>query len=280
MRSRVLIGLLSLVAFLGVFMGAPAAADTRPPDGEAFVDEEGNPTVEVGDGDDGESGDDGSSSGGDPCVWEVVIADDFASHVYDVDGTVQYSETGRWLQKVCPGVGAVMVGGQFLIPEGGLVDVEALALQARASIGISGPVIRTSPEAGGRLYVRVPTWLWVDGGWWHSYSATASAGRVTATVSAQPVSASWAFGDGGSVACSGPGVAWRAGLSEDATDCSHTFTTSSAGQPDGRFSLSATVTLEITWTSNIGSGGTLSPISRSSSQAVEVGEIQAIGSGG
>ena len=41
-----------------------------------------------------------------------------------------------------------------------------------------------------------------------------------------------------------------------------------------------TVTLEVSWTSNIGSGSTLEPISRTASQAVEVGEIQAIGTGG
>jgi hypothetical protein len=279
MRARYFL-IASLVG-LALFMAAtPASAEGRPPEDDAYIDQDDNPTVEVGDGDDGESGDDGSSGTGDPCVWEVVIADDFLSHVYDVDGTIQHSETGRWLQKVCPGVGAVQVGGRFLIPEGGIVDVEALALQARASVGISDPLIRTSPEAGDRLYVRVPTWLWVDGGWWHSYSATASAGRVTATVSARPVAASWSFGDGGSVTCSGPGVPWRAGLPEDATDCSHTFTSSSAGQPGGTFALSTTVTLEVTWTSNIGSGGALEPISRTASQAVEVGEIQAIGTGG
>ena len=108
-----------------------------------------------------------------------------------------------------------------------------MALQARASIGISPPTIRTSPEAGGRLYVRVPTWLWVDGGWWHAYQATASAGRVTATVTATPVTATWGLGDGAVVSCSGPGVAWRPGLPEDATDCAHTYTTSSAADPDG-----------------------------------------------
>ena len=179
MRTRYF--LIAPLVGLALFLAAtPATAEGRPPEDDAYIDQDDNPTVEVGDSDDGETGDDGSTGTGDPCVWQVVIDDDFASHVYDTDGTIQYSETGRWLQKVCPGVGAVQVDGRFLIPEGGVVDVEALALQARASIGISGPVIRTSPEAGNRLYVRVPTWLWVDGGWWHGYSATASAGRVTA----------------------------------------------------------------------------------------------------
>jgi len=277
MRPRILIA--AVVAVGVTLMAAPVAADTRPPNSDAFVDEDGDPTVEVDDGDEGESGYDGPP-GGDLCVWHVVIADDFRHHVYAIDGTVQYSESGRWLQKVCPGLGPVEVGGRFVVPEGGLVDVQALSQQARASIGISGPVIRTSPEANGRLYVRVPTWLWIDDAWWHTYSATASAGRVNATAVATPVSTSWAFGDGGLISCSGPGIEWRAGLPGGATDCSHTFTTSSAGRPGGTFSLSATVTLDVTWTSNIGSGGSLSSVRRSSSEAVEVGEIQAIGTGG
>lgn len=280
MRARLVIG--SLLAVLGlVWLATPAGAESRPPDSDAFVDEDDNPTVIVTDGGGGGGGGGGVGGGGDDsCVWEVVIADDFVSAVYEVDGTMQHSATGRWLQKVCEGVGAVEVGGLYLIPEGGLVDVEALAEQARASIGIEAPTIRTSPEAGGRLYVRIPTWLWLDGGWWHGYEATASIGRVTATVTARPVRTSWSLGDGADLTCSGPGVAWQAGMAEGATDCSHTYTSSSAGRAGGTFELSATVVLEVTWTSNVGEGGTLAPISRSSSRSVDVGEIQAVGTGG
>ena len=195
------------------------------------------------------------------------------------DGQVQFSETGRWLQKVCPGVGAVAVGGQFIIPEGGAVDVEALAEEALASVSIPGPAIRTSPELD-RIYVRVPTWLWVDGSWWHGYQATASAGRVTATVTATPRSSSWTLGDGSTVRCDGPGIAWNPGLPEDVTSCAHTYTTSSAGRPGDKFSLSAAVQLDVSWTSNIGQGGTLPAISRTSTQPIVVGEIQAVGTSG
>lgn len=274
MRARYLIGVFVAVGVM-LFGASPAWADTRTPGSGAFIGEGGTPTVVVGEGEGAAGGSGGG--GGDPCVWNVVIADDSTTHVYDADGTIQYSTTGRWLEKVCGGSGAVLVGGAFVVPEGGLVDPAALARQALASIGISGPVIHTSPDAGNRLYVRVPTWLWVDGGWWHGYQATASTGHVTATVSAQPVTASWTLGDGASTSCSGPGTAWHAGLPEDATDCSHTYTTSSAGRPGGSFTLSTSVQLEVTWTSNIGVGGTLPAISRSSSRSAEVGEIQAVG---
>lgn len=276
MRARVVV--LSIIVACGLLISRPAGAETRPPDGDAYVDEDGNPTVTVGDGTPGGPGG-GGPGGSDPCVWDVIVEDDFAVHVYDADGQVQFSETGRWLQKVCPGVGAVAVGGLFIIPEGGAVDVEALAEEALASVSIPGPAIRTSPDID-RIYVRVPTWLWVDGTWWHGYQATASAGRVSATVTATPRSSSWTLGDGSTVRCDGPGIAWHLGLPEDATSCAHTYTTSSAGRPGDTFSLSAAVQLDVSWTSNIGQGGTLPAISRTSTQPIVVGEIQAVGTSG
>ncbi len=273
MRARIVIG--SLVSFSALLAAVPAGAEGRP-DSDAYIDDD-SPTVVVTDGETGgpkRPGTRGESN----CTWEVVVADDMATKVYSESGTTRHSATGRWLQKTCDGV-PVAVGGVFLVPDGGEVDVEALAQEARSSIGIAAPAIHTSPEAGGRLYVRVPTWLWVDGGWWRPYQATASAGRVTATVTATPVTATWGLGDGATVSCAGPGVAWRPGLPEDATDCAHTYTTSSASDPDGAFELTASVVLEVTWTSNVGQGGALASISRSSSRSVEVGEIQAIGTG-
>ncbi len=275
MRTRLLIFVGVLVGLMAP--GLPAAADSSSEESEAYVDDNETPTVEVGESNDpGPTGDDGSSGDND-CVWKVVIEDDLVFSVYDNEGgQPQHSATGRWLQKICDG-SPVAIDGAFLVPEGGIVDPEALAQQAAASIGIEAPALRTSPDANGRLYVRVPTWLWVEGAWWQTYQATAATGRVTATVTAQPVTATWAMGDGATVACTGPGVAWQPGLSESATDCTHTYTTSSAGAANGTFPLSATVTLEVTWTSNVGAGGTLPTISRTSTRPVDVGEIQAIG---
>jgi hypothetical protein len=93
------------------------------------------------------------------------------------------------------------------------------------------------------------------------------------------MSVRWDLGDGDILTCRGPGLPWRPGLAEDATNCAHTYTRSSAASPGGRFQLSAAVALEITWTSNVGDGGTLDSISRSASRFVDVGEIQAIGTG-
>ena len=158
--------------------------------------------------------------------------------------------------------------------------LEQLALDALASVQIAPPAIRTSPSENGRLYVQVPTWLWLDSTWWQTYEATANTGRVWSTVRATPVATTWELGDGRSVSCRGPGTPWRRGLSEDASSCTHTYRSSSASRPGGTFSLEATVTLEVSWTSNAAAGGTLPAITRSSTLAVEVGEIQAIGTRG
>lgn len=271
MRSRIVTAAAMLV--VGLAVAVPAAAETRPPGGGAFVDDDGDPTAIAVDHD--STGGGGGGGGDDGCRWDVVIEDDFAFHVYDWAGddlVTQHSATGRWLQEWCDGIGPTGV-----YPEGGLVDPAGLAQDALASMGIAAPEIRTNPEADERLYVRVPTWLWLSSGWWRSYEATASAGRVSSTVTARPTRTSWTFGDGRSLRCDGPGVAWRPGLAENATDCRHTYTTSSAGQPDGTFDLSATVEFEISWSSNTGQGGALPVISRTSTVAVEVGEIQAVG---
>jgi hypothetical protein len=272
MRAR---RLTAALAVAGVAMAmAPAAwADDG---GGAFVDEEGNPTATARDGGPGDGGARGSGRD-DGCWWVVLIENDFEWALYDRDGNRRYSDTGRWLALNCPLGDPGAVGGILIVPEGVEVDVEALAAEALASVGISAPTINTSPAADRRLYVQVPTWFWLEGGWWQPYQATASTGRVQATVVATPVAVTWEPGDGGSLTCAGPGRAWQPGLPESAADCTHTYRSSSAGQPSGRFELTATVRLEIRWASNTGQGGTLPAITRSTSTSVEVGEIQAIG---
>lgn len=283
MRGRFLI-LTTLAAAALALSPTATSAEERPPSapgpgGNAYIDGGGDPTAVAVDGTESSGGAGGGGGGGEQqCHWNVVIEDDFQFGIYDVDTLeTEHSQTGRWLEYFCDGIGAVSVNGYFLIPEGGLVDPAALATDALATIDIEGPAIRTNPSAEGRLYVQIPTWLWLDQTWWQPYQATASAGRVTSTVNARPVSTTWSMGDGRSVRCSGAGRAWAPGLSDDATDCRHTYRHSSAGEAGDAFQLEATVTLEVTWTSNTGAGGTLPAISRTSRLDVEVGEIQAIG---
>ncbi len=262
---------LSTTVLLSVLLVCGAADRVSADDGVgAYVPTGGSPTAvatEV-DADGGSNGGGGGGGVESDCWWEVQIADDFAQPVYDVDGTQLHSATGRWLAKFC-GNGE-LVDQQ---PEGAVVDLDALAREAARSVSISGPVVQTSP-ANRKLYVQISTWLWISGSWWHDYEATASTGRVTATVTAAPTSVSWATGDGATVTCNGPGRAWSPGLGDEASDCRHTY--HEATDHDQTLPLMATVTFHLSWTSNIGASGDLDPISRSSTVQVSVGEIQAI----
>jgi hypothetical protein len=276
MRAR-LMTVATLVYMSSALLAAEASAATR---GNAYVPPGGDPTASARDEVGGAGAPGGTDPGSeDPCYWAVIVEDDSKFFVYDfADPTkVVHSATGRWLEHRCPSRGAVEVGGSPLVPEGGLIDPVQLALEAVSSVQIGSPVIRTSPSEGGRLFVHVPTWLWIDRQWWQGYEATASAGRVNSTVRAVPRSATWTLGDGSTTTCAGPGLAWEAGRSEDATDCSHTYMSSSGSRPGGTLDLSVAVTFEVTWTTNVGEGGSLAPLTRTSTRTVEVTEIQAIG---
>jgi len=272
MRTR--IGFLTLVVVL-VFGSTPTVVADEEGGagggGDAYIDDDGNPTVEVVD----VITDPGSGGEESDCFFRVGISDDFEMGIYDVDGTRTYSETGRWLELVCDG-SVVPIDGQGIVPEGGAVDLAQLAADARASVPIEAPPIETSPDADRETYSQMTTWLWVDPSWWKGYAATASAGRVSATVTATPVLAAWSTGDGGMEQCAGPGVVWRRGLDDDDTYCSHVYRRSSAGEPEDRFPLQVAVDFEVTWSSNVGQGGSLEGLSRSASRSIRVGEIQAI----
>lgn len=270
----VLVGLIG-VGVLGWPTGDVSARATGGGGGgSGHVTDDGDPTAVATDpgSPDDENSTPGSSeaSEGPECWWEVYVADDTVTRVRGMDGNRRYSQTGRWLMRWCEGIGPVAVGGSTATPEGGEVVPGELAQRAVESVSIGAPVMGTSP-ASGRLVVQVPTWLWVDDGWWEPYEATATAGRVSATVTATPVRAVWTTGDGATVVCDG-GVAWQPGLGEGASSCTHTYTRASAG-----YELGVTVELEVGWSSNVGESGTLAAISRSGSQVVQVGEIQAIG---
>lgn len=281
MRARLLIA--AAVGVAAVTAASPAMADDRPGGtGGAYVDPGGNPTAvasDTGSGGGG-SGSDGGGSTENPCPWRVVVDDDFAFAMYDpVTGQRQHSSTGRWLGRWCDGDGGLF--GYFVKPEGTIVDPYQLALDALASVSIGAPAIRTSPSENSTLYVQVPTWLWLEQGWWQPYEATANAGRVWSTVRASPVTTVWRLGDGNSVSCRGPGTPWHPGMPEDGSNCTHTYRSSSASRPGGTFHIEANVTIEVSWTTNVpGDGGTLPGINRISSVDVEVGEIQAIGTQG
>ena len=148
MRTRFVTALFTALVVAVASAGQAWAGERPDGSGGAFVDSGGAPTAVAKEG--GSGGGDGGSGGGgsgstDPCEWRVVIEDDFEFAIYDVDSLeTQHSATGRWLERWCPGIGAVDVNGFFVVPEGGLVDPYQLALDALASVQIAPPTMSTS----------------------------------------------------------------------------------------------------------------------------------------
>jgi hypothetical protein len=125
---------------------------------------------------------------------------------------------------------------------------EQLASTALGLIPLAQADVHTAPAAPAATYVGVENWLWVPDGQWRTLTKSVSAGATTVTVTAAPSQIVWNLGPT-SIACYDPGRPWDHGMSDAATTtCGYTYKASSAGRPDGRFSISATIRYQVTWT--------------------------------
>ena len=166
-----------------------------------------------------------------------------------------------------------------LLPEGAApVSPIALRNEVRARIRIPDPALAGSPpldDPDRFSVVQIPTWFWIDHPW-EPITDSETRGGVSVSVTATPTKVVWDPGDGAmAVECLDAGTPWQ-GIRGATTDCSHTYTRSSAEQPDAAYQLSATVHWDFTWTLNgtpQSSFGTYEPVTEISHQ---VGEIQVI----
>lgn len=167
-------------------------------------------------------------------------------------------------------------------------DPRDLALMARRQLPFPLPDVAFSPpleDPDDFLLVQLDSWIWATN--WAEVSRTASAGGVVATVTARPVRMTWDFTprrsdpdtEGG---CAGPGTAYDPSKrpEEQSTDCSITFRHSSAGEPGAAYEGHITVLYEVSWTSNVGAGGSLGTVPRTTVLPVRVGEQQALNESG
>jgi len=163
-----------------------------------------------------------------------------------------------------------------------------LALMARNRLPFPLPDVAFSPpleDPDDFLLVRLETWIWATN--WAEVSRTAEVGGVVATVTARPVRMTWDFTprrpdpdtEGG---CAGPGTPYDPSKrpEEQSTACSVTFRHSSAGEPGAAYEGHITVIYEVSWTSNVGAGGSLGTVPRTTVMPVRVGEQQALNESG
>lgn len=143
-----------------------------------------------------------------------------------------------------------------------------LVEEALATKGFPVPRVHTAPD--GKTYVGVRTSLWVDG-FDVVQTEPVSAGDQTVQATAQPVSVTWNLGEK-KLVCQSAG-------SKNGKDCNYTYQRSSAGQPGGKYQITATITWHATWTCEgsecDSAGGDLgNQTSTSPPTPLVVGEIQ------
>lgn len=295
MRGR-LIPLLLALSSIGV-SGEAAAAQTPPVGGDAGGTDrqasggllsEGGEVVVAERRDGGENA--GSGGGGSSdCHWAGIDGSRFDPYTYDSGGAqVEFA-------LVCRNeAGSYVFSSRYaVLPLAAAepVDPQALAELARAQLRLPLPDVAFSPpldDGDDFLLVGLETWLWVEN--WRPASRSASAGGVTATVTATPIRQEWDFAPG--VAdpeleggCDSGGAAWDPGRPPEAqsSECTFTFTHSSAGRPEPHgdaYEGHLTVIHELSWTSNVGAGGTLGTVRRTTVVPVRVGEQQALNESG
>ncbi|MEU5632097.1 ATP/GTP-binding protein [Streptomyces rishiriensis] len=156
------------------------------------------------------------------------------------------------------------------------VDPAVLAQRAVDSMTLLGPDI-ASPRAAGKYTVGVPMWMWVNQSatTYGPNSASATAGGITVTATAEVSKIVWAMGDGASVTCTGPGTPYTSseGMAQSPT-CGHVYSNTSAGAQNNKFPVTATSTWTINWQGG-GQAGQLTEVRQTNVQ-VAVGEVQVV----
>ena len=160
-----------------------------------------------------------------------------------------------------------------------VIDPVVLMQEARSQLVLPAPAVGMSPQPPVMQIAQLESWLWIDRSQWVVYSATASAGAVSATVSAVPVRVVWDMGNGDQVVCDGPGTVYEERWADapHMSDCQYTYRHSSAGQPDESFLVTTTVVWELSWSATgAPGGGPLGPVPMATVTPVRVGELQAL----
>jgi hypothetical protein len=164
-----------------------------------------------------------------------------------------------------------------LDPAGGVLAAQRAAQIAVAQLRVPDPVVRTSPPETSALLVGLATWLWIHN--WEPQSASATLAGLTATVTATPTAVRFDTGDGATVACRDGGVPYDPSRPPDAqsSGCTHVYTRrSTIDDPAGTYTLTATVTYDVTWYATNGQTGRLDPLTRTASIPVKVVESQPV----
>ena len=183
------------------------------------------------------------------------------------------NETTFWSESIPPGLRVLTPG--------------RAAMQLISTFALRGIDIGMAPEVNPawghrRTYVGIPVWLWVNNPQpltWGPYSETATLGGQTITATAQVTSVRWKTGDGGSRVCGGTGTPYTPGYGvTDSPTCGYRYQSTSDSQSGDQYTVTATSSWVVTWTSVSGASGTVN-LSTSSAVDLEVNELQTVNTG-
>ena len=155
-----------------------------------------------------------------------------------------------------------------------VVDGRTLAQAAWDAVVIPNPEVGYNPSLGESGYTLVGwyTWVWASGGTPTQVTATATAGPVSATVTAVADGLDLS-GPDTEVDCAGFGVPWSPGAS--GTDCTVVFTRSSA-HLGGSTPLSVSASYAVSFTATDGASGDLGSATTTSTVDIPVAEVQTL----
>ena len=169
----------------------------------------------------------------------------------------------------------VPAGGQPPVPP---VDGATLAKAAWKAVEIPAPSVEMNPRMDGdvQTLVGVENWVWASADTPQSVTASASAGPVSATVTATSSGLTLSAPDS-KVSCQGFGTPWQPGMPEGGSSCTVTFTRSSE-HLGGSTSVKVGVSYSASYAASDGAQGSLPSVSTSGSVSLKVGEAQSLNS--
>ena len=304
MSARVLMTPGALLVTALLFVATPRVAmagDQPPPTGggsDNFGVQQGTSGTQVngsditvnagltqGVGGDSSPGTTVTTSSGSTCTSQVVSGES-AVNLMNTNSSTSITingapGAGTWYLITCPGTTPSLIFDAALRgqPPAPLAQPAALAQEALATMHLPAPRVGMSPPNTAEV-VNFQDWLWTEATTWRPISATASVGPVAATATATPERVVYDMGDGSQVVCIGPGTPYNAASAPGAqsTTCSYSYPNSSAGQPNNRYTASATIYWHVTWTT-VGAtgGGDLGEIpGDTATMQVAVDEVQAL----
>ena len=230
------------------------------------------------------SGGGASASYGGGTYTPPDVAAILASIVAQNGGTLPANQATCFLTTLsaCTTPGAPVAPGAPAPPPPSPAQVAQVAI-AQLGLRAGAPQLSANPNTA----VGLPVWMWVPRSAQTTgpASVTATLGATSVTATAVLSSVTWSMGPAGAVVtCNGPGTPAPGRLlyqGDNSPDCGYSYALRSLPERTGgtgRWPVTATSTFSVTWT-GAGQNGSQT-LNLSASTSVEVGELQAVVTGG